>query len=61
MGAAFLYLGPDPVYHFDAAGRLKRAYVEGLLYRTQESTLARLERLRRFRSGDQTYANDFAA
>lgn len=45
-GALSLYFGPDPVYHFDAAGRLRRAYVDGRLYRTQGETLARLARVR---------------
>ena len=41
-----IYLGPDPVYHFDAETRLRRAYVDGSLYRTQGNTLARLTRHR---------------
>jgi hypothetical protein len=41
-----VYFGPDPVYQFDERGRLRRAYVAGLLYRTQGSTLARLSRER---------------
>ncbi len=43
-GSLSLYLGEDPVYHFDRGGRLKRAFVDGLLYRTQQTTLARLTR-----------------
>ena len=43
-GSLSLYLGEDPVYQFDPQGRLKRAFVDGLLYRTQGSTLARLTR-----------------
>ncbi len=43
-GSLSLYLGEDPVYHFDRDGRLKRAFVDGLLYRTQQTTLARLTR-----------------
>lgn len=43
-GSLSLYFGQDPVYQFDPVGRLKRAFVDGLLYRTQGSTLARLTR-----------------
>jgi len=43
-GSLSLYFGQDPVYQFDPIGRLKRAFVDGLLYRTQGSTLARLTR-----------------
>ena len=45
-GRLSIYFGPDPVYHFDTAGRLRRAYVDGCLYRTQGTTLARLKRVR---------------
>ena len=45
-GSLSLYFGADPVYHFDSAGRLKRAYGSGLLYRTQGATLAELARER---------------
>ncbi len=41
-----LYFGQDPVYQFDAAGRLRRAFEAGLLYRTATSTLSRLQRVR---------------
>ncbi len=41
-----VYLGSEPVYHFDARHRLRRAYVDGWLYRTQGTTLARLQRSR---------------
>lgn len=41
-----LYLGADPVYHFSPAGQLRRAYVGGSLYRSQGTTLARLDRVR---------------
>lgn len=40
------YFGPDPVYQFDAAGRLRRAYAENLLYRSEGITLSRIERHR---------------
>ncbi len=45
-GRVSIYLGPDPVYHFDERGRLRRAFVAGHLYRTQGTTLARLTRER---------------
>lgn len=45
-GGMSLYFGADPVYQFDAAGGLRRAYDGGYLYRTQGATLARLQRQR---------------
>lgn len=45
-GFLSIYLGADPVYHFDAEGRLRRAFVDGGLFRTQGATLARLIRVR---------------
>ncbi len=45
-GGLSLYFGGDPVYHFDAQGRLKRAFRAGRLYRTQGDTLAELVRER---------------
>jgi hypothetical protein len=41
-----LYFGPDPLFHFDAEGRLRRAFVAGDLYRSQGRTLSRLTRTR---------------
>lgn len=41
-----IYFGQDPVYTWDAEGRLRRAYEHGCLFRTQGMTLARLERRR---------------
>jgi len=43
-GSLCVYLGADPVYQFDPEGRLRRAFVDGFLYRTQGSTLARIHR-----------------
>ncbi|HEX6986957.1 MAG TPA: hypothetical protein VF170_16385, partial [Planctomycetaceae bacterium] len=43
-GGLSVYFGGDPAYHFDPAGRLKRAYRGGRLYRTQGETLAELTR-----------------
>ncbi len=45
-GAFSLYYGADPVYQFDPEGKLRRAYAEGQLFRTQGTTLARLTRCR---------------
>jgi hypothetical protein len=45
-GGLSIYFGPDPVYHFDESARLRRAFVGGLLYRTQGTTLAMLKRVR---------------
>ena len=39
-----LYIGADPVYHFDERNRLRRAYQEGLLFRSQGQTLSRMWR-----------------
>jgi hypothetical protein len=44
QGWLSLYLGPDPVYQFDAAGRLRRAFRHSRLFRTTGTTLARMER-----------------
>lgn len=41
-----VYFGPDPAYHFDAEGALRRAFVGGDLYRSHAHTLARLTRSR---------------
>lgn len=45
-GTLSLYLGPDVVYQWDPEARLRRAYSDSLLYRTQGTTLARLHRER---------------
>ena len=39
-----IFFGGDPVYHFDPDHRLRRAFVDGLLYRSEGATLARLTR-----------------
>jgi recombinational DNA repair ATPase RecF len=46
-----IYFGPDPVYQFNEEGSLRRAFVDGFLYRSHGTTLARLKRTRR---DDQT-------
>ena len=45
-GDVSLYFGPEPVYHFNAEGELRRAHADGFLYRSQGKTLARMERQR---------------
>ena len=44
--AMSIFIGQDSVYQFDADGRLRRAFVGGLLYRSQHTTLAMLRRER---------------
>lgn len=44
--AMSIFVGQDPVYQFDPSGRLRRAFVDGFLFRSQHSGLARLERAR---------------
>lgn len=50
-GAWSVYFGAEPVLQFDASGRLRRAFFEGFLFRTQGHTLARLQR---HRTSDET-------
>lgn len=45
-GEFSIYFGDDAAFHFDSQGRLRRAFTDGLLYRTQGTTLARLRRER---------------
>jgi hypothetical protein len=44
--AMSVFIGQDPVYHFDPEGRLRRAFVDGFLFRSQHTTLARMVRER---------------
>jgi hypothetical protein len=46
VGHWSFYVGAEPMYRFDADGRLRRAVRGGKLYRTQGGTLAELERVR---------------
>jgi len=46
MGWLFVYRGADLMYRFDELGRLRRAYVDGLLYRTEGKSLSEIERRR---------------
>ncbi|MEZ6122354.1 MAG: hypothetical protein R3C49_04145 [Planctomycetaceae bacterium] len=41
-----VYFDQNPFYQFDPEGRLRRAHVDGLLYRSQTTTLACLQRAR---------------
>ena len=41
-----IYFDADPMYQFDELGRLRRAYIDGLLYRSEGCVLAQLERQR---------------
>jgi hypothetical protein len=45
-GETSFYFEPDRVYHYDTEGRLRRAFIDGLLYRSREDTLTRLRRER---------------
>lgn len=45
-GSLSVFFDQDPVYQFNPDGQLRRAYVDGLLYRTQGTTLAELRRER---------------
>ncbi len=44
LGWLFVYLGDDPMYRFDELGRLRRAFVDGKLFRTGGHTLAMMDR-----------------
>ncbi len=45
-GALSVFFGEDPVYHFNAAGELRRAYVDGLLFKATQGHLISLRRVR---------------
>ena len=45
-GWLFVYLGNDVMYRFDEKGGLRRAFIDGFLYRTEGTTLGKLERRR---------------
>jgi hypothetical protein len=46
-GAASIFFGTDPVYQFNAAGELRRAYCGGLLLKASRGHLVSLSRERR--------------
>jgi hypothetical protein len=45
-GDASFFFGPDFVIQFNAAGELRRAYCDGLLYKAERGRLVSLERVR---------------
>ncbi len=45
-GRFVLYLSPDEMFQFDSEARLLRSYRHGFLFRTQGTTLSRLQRHR---------------
>jgi hypothetical protein len=45
-GALSIFFDADPVYQFNAAGELRRAYTDGLLYKAVGGSLVSLERER---------------
>ncbi len=45
-GAASIFFGSDPVYQFNTANELRRAYVGGLLYKADRGSLIELQRER---------------
>src|SRR5262245_43854962 len=45
-GAASFYFGQDVVYQFNTASELRRAYLDGEMYKTEQRRLVRLNRRR---------------
>ena len=45
-GSASFFFGADPVYQFNSAGELRRAYVGGLLYKAVKGRLVAMRRER---------------
>jgi hypothetical protein len=45
-GGASVYLGQDLAWHFDSRGRLRRAFVAGVLYKAEHGRLVSLTRQR---------------
>ena len=45
-GAASIFFGPDPVFHFNSQGELRRAYVSGDLIKAEMGSAVRLRRVR---------------
>ena len=45
-GALSIFFGDDPVYQFNAAGELRRAYCDGLLFKAVRGRLVSLRRVR---------------
>jgi hypothetical protein len=44
--ALSLYVGEDPVYHFDAHGRLRRAFIDDRLIKAARGRLVAMQRVR---------------
>ena len=45
-GAFSVFFGPDPVFQFNSEKAIRRAFVDGLLFKSEAGRLARLERQR---------------
>lgn len=45
-GAPSIYFGEDPAYHLNAAGQLRRAYLDGKLFKAERGQLIAIERVR---------------
>ncbi len=45
-GSLSVFFGPEPVYQFNAAGQLRRAFVDGLLVKAEQGRLVALRRQR---------------
>jgi hypothetical protein len=45
-GSLSVYFGGDPVYQFNAGGELRRAFIDGLLYKADRGRIAELRRER---------------
>jgi hypothetical protein len=45
-GAVSIFFGADPVYQFNTAGELRRAYCDGLLFKADRHRLVSLRRVR---------------
>jgi hypothetical protein len=45
-GSASFFFGEDPVYQFNSAGELRRAYIGGLLFKAARGRLVSIERNR---------------
>jgi hypothetical protein len=45
-GSASFYFGADPVYQFTSDGKLRRAFVDGLIYKAEAGRLVSLDRQR---------------
>ncbi|MGY8769734.1 MAG: hypothetical protein ACKVH8_15050 [Pirellulales bacterium] len=46
VGAMSVFLDQDPVYQFNTQGELRRAFVEGLLYKSEDRKLVAMRRER---------------